>query len=153
MTVVIVSGGQTGVDRAALDVAVALGLDYRGYVPAGGRAEDFPEPPGVLSRYPDLVETAGSDPGERTARNVRDSDATLVLIPDGCTSPGTDRTVEIARQLQKPFLVTDGTDAVTVAAWLRSLAPLVTLNVAGPRRSEWPQGYDTCRALLEAVLR
>jgi hypothetical protein len=149
----LVSGGQSGVDRAALDVAVALGLDYGGHVPAGGWAEDFPEPPGVLAAYPKLVELAGADPDERTVRNVCDSDATLVVTVGGCSSPGTDRTIRAALDLGKPCLVTNGTDVDEVAHWLQSLGGRVRLNVAGPRRSEWPQGYDVCRALLGAVLR
>ena len=83
MEIRIVSGGQTGVDRAALDVAIELGIPYGGWCPRGGWAEDMPAPPGLLSRYPLLRETAGSDPAERTRLNVRDSDATLVLCPGG----------------------------------------------------------------------
>lgn len=153
LIVTVVSGGQTGVDRAALDVAVALGLDYRGHVPAGGRAEDFAEPPGVRAAYPNLVETAADDPAERTVRNVRDSDATLVVTCDDCVSPGTEFTVRAARAAGKPYLVTNGADIEEVDAWLVALGPRVRLNVAGPRRSEWPQGYDVCHALLEAILR
>jgi hypothetical protein len=70
----IVSGGQTGVDRAALDVAVALGMPYCGWCPRGGWAEDMPEPPGVLARYPRLEETPSEDPAQRTRWNVRDSE-------------------------------------------------------------------------------
>src|SRR5262245_24097858 len=89
------SGGQTGVDRAALDSALEHGLEYVGWCPAGGWAEDMPEPPGLLARYPLLTPTSPRDPRQRTAWNVRDSDATLVLLPasravSATTSPGTD---------------------------------------------------------------
>lgn len=151
--VTVWSGGQTGVDRAALDVAVALGLPYGGQVPAGGWAEDFPDPPGLLGTYPHLVETSGTDPDERTVRNVHDSDATLVVASAACASPGTHRTIRAARELGKPCVITDGTDVDAVTSLLRALGPQVRLNVAGPRASEWPQGYDVCRGLLEAVLR
>jgi Circularly permutated YpsA SLOG family len=77
---VIVTGGQTGVDRAALDVAGELGIPYAGFCPRGGWAEDLPEPPGLLSRYPHLRETPLSDPAQRTAWNVRDSNAVLILV-------------------------------------------------------------------------
>ena len=74
---IIVSGGQTGVDRAALDAAIARGIAYGGWCPQGGWAEDCPEPPGVLARYPLLRETPSADPAQRTEWNVRDSDASL----------------------------------------------------------------------------
>lgn len=57
----IVSGGQTGADRAALDVAIELAIDYGGWCPAGGWAEDFPEPPGLLAAYPKLAATTEAD--------------------------------------------------------------------------------------------
>jgi hypothetical protein len=62
----IVSGGQTGVDRAALDVAIELGIPYRGWCPKGGWAEDMLNPPGVLILYPELRETQDADPRQRT---------------------------------------------------------------------------------------
>ncbi len=76
----VVSGGQSGVDRAALDTAVELGLPYGGWCPRGGWAEDLTEPPGLLARYPRLRATPGSEPAQRTRWNVRDSDATLILL-------------------------------------------------------------------------
>src|SRR6185312_7990938 len=75
----IISGGQTGVDRAALDVAIELGIAYGGWCPKGGWAEDMPNPPGLLAVYPSLRETPDADPIQRTHWNVRDSDRLLVL--------------------------------------------------------------------------
>jgi hypothetical protein len=75
----IITGGQSGVDRAALDAAIALGIPYGGWCPKDGWAEDFPHPPGLLARYPRLSETPSADPAERTEWNVRDSDACLIL--------------------------------------------------------------------------
>src|SRR6476661_2929994 len=66
----IVSAGQTGVDRAALDVAIELGIAYRGWCPKGGWAEDRPSPPGVLALYPGLGETPHADPRQRTEWNA-----------------------------------------------------------------------------------
>jgi hypothetical protein len=80
--VLVVSGGQTGVDRAALNAAIAAGVDYGGWCPRGGWAEDHPDPPGLLSPYPGLRETPSPDPAQRTAWNVRDSAATIILRPD-----------------------------------------------------------------------
>ena len=76
----IVSGGQTGVDRAALDVAIGRGIAYGGWCSKGGLAEDMPNPPGLLSRYPGLRETPEADPSQRTEWNVRDTDRLMVLI-------------------------------------------------------------------------
>jgi hypothetical protein len=144
----IVSGGQTGVDRAALDVAEALGLDAGGWCPAGRWAEDGPIPP----RYP-LREARSRDPAQRTAWNVRDSDATLVLTCG--ESPGTSLTIARARAADRPHTVVPlrGDDAVVeeVRLWLRRVAPR-TLNVAGPRESEAPGTYAAARSLLWRVL-
>jgi len=83
----IVSGGQSGVDRAALDLAVKRGIPYRSFVPKGGWAEDFPDPPGVLGRHRAFVETASPDPKVRTEKNERAADATLVIVPGRGAAP------------------------------------------------------------------
>ena len=74
------SGGQTGVDRAALDAAVLTGRPYEGWCPKGGGAEDFLRPPGLLTKYPRLMETPSESPEQRTEWNVRDSAATVVFV-------------------------------------------------------------------------
>jgi hypothetical protein len=137
---VIVSGGQTGVDRAALDFAIEQGIPYRGWCPRGGWAEDMPEAPGLLERYPELCETPSSDPRERTEWNVRDSDATLVFLPfEPDRSPGTQFTLACAKKYGKPVLVTDPYDPASVVKildWLRANPNIRVLNIAGPRESE-----------------
>jgi hypothetical protein len=148
----IVSGGQTGADRAALDAALATGRAYGGWCPAGGAAEDHPDPPGLLAHYPGLLESPTADPAERTRLNVRDSDATLVVRDEVVRSPGTDLTIETARRWGRPCLTTTG-DAEAVAAWLATLGEGLTLNVAGPRASEQPDAYAATRRLLEEILR
>src|ERR1700730_7354242 len=82
------SGGQTGVDRAALDAAVLKGRPYEGWCPKGGWAEDFLRPPGLLTIYPHLMETPSESPEQRTDWNVRDSAANIVFVPDSkyCSS-------------------------------------------------------------------
>jgi hypothetical protein len=75
----VFSGGQTGVDRAALDEAIGRGMEWGGWCPKGGWAEDLTTPPGLLTKYPHLRETPDSHPLERTEWNVRDSDATLII--------------------------------------------------------------------------
>jgi hypothetical protein len=153
----LVSGGQTGADRAALDVAIRLGIPYGGWCPRGGRAEDLPDSPGLLRTYPELVETPTTDSAVRTEWNVRDSDATLLLTdrPESL-SGGTALTRDLAVRLGRPVLVTSTSEVETVRAWLRELReqsglPLV-LNVAGPRESKEPGLYAAASRLLEQVL-
>ena len=150
----LVSGGQTGADRAALDVAIERGLPHGGWCPRGGRAEDLTTPPGLLLVYPRLTEAPSDDPAVRTRWNVRDSDATLVVRRAGVRSPGTDLTVAVAVELDRPHLVTTGEvgKAGEVVDWLLGLGGLLTLNVAGPRESEQPGAYDDTRRLLAEVL-
>lgn len=147
----IVSGGQSGVDRAALDVALALGLPCGGWCPAGRRAEDGPIP----ARYP-LTETASADYAERTRRNVEDSDGTLVLSA-GTLSGGTLLTVQLAGARDKPCLVIDlrrPWQPHDVLDWLDAGA-IGTVNVAGPREGGAPgihrQATDYLHAVLTAI--
>jgi hypothetical protein len=79
-SIAVRSGGQTGVDRAALDFALHHGMSYGGWCPRGGWAEDFPTAPGLLAKYPRLTETPSDLPDQRTGWNVRDSHATLILV-------------------------------------------------------------------------
>ncbi|NDV88208.1 hypothetical protein GTW51_16020 [Aurantimonas aggregata] len=135
----IVSGGQTGVDRAALDVALELGISIGGWVPKGRLAED-----GELSvRYRDLVESDESSSELRTRLNVGSSDSTLVLTTAN-KSKGTELTILTAGNFSKPVCVVnvDKSDvsireaANEIRDWLQIQKPIV-LNVAGPRASEW----------------
>ena len=148
----IVSGGQTGADRAALDAALARGVPVGGWCPAGRWAEDGP----LADRYP-LRETAAADPAERTRLNVRDSDATLVLTPGGPdaggVAGGTALTVETAHALGRPLLVVPPRpDAVGGAvAWLGG-GGVGVLNVAGPRESEAPGLYEAALAFVGTLL-
>ena len=149
----IVSGGQTGVDRAALDAAVAHGLAYGGWCPQGGWAEDLPSPPGLLARYPGLRETPSRDPAERTHWNVRDSDRTLMLVDarGPAASPGTVLTRGLADRYGRPHLVVDldqADAADRIAAWLDGAGHGLALNVAGPRESETPGIYDKALDVL-----
>ncbi|WP_084039966.1 putative molybdenum carrier protein [Demequina sp. NBRC 110053] len=154
----IISGGQTGVDRGALDAAIHAGMIHGGWCPAGGWAEDKPDHPGVLVDYPGLQPTADADPATRTRLNVRDAHATLVLT-GGVESPGTELAVACARDVGRPALVLDDPGPTAervvrdVLTWLDGVGSALILNVAGPRASEWPGGYDASRAVVEAVLR
>jgi hypothetical protein len=143
----ILSGGQTGVDRAALDTALALHLPCGGWCPRGRRAEDGPLP----ARYP-LFETDSPDYPPRTERNVRDADATLILNR-GPLAGGTAYTVRMAETLGKPCLVKDldAADPTAIVTWLRAQR-VNKLNIAGPRESSRPGIYAQASALLQDVL-
>src|SRR5262249_54242221 len=133
----IISGGQTGVDRAALDVALELGINCGGWCPRGRRAGGGPIP----ETYP-LGETPWDGYPQRTEWNVRDSDGTLILT-QGESDRGTALTVQLAEQKKKPFLVIDlesNWDIAAVRAW-GERHQIRTLNVAGPRASSAP-GID-----------
>lgn len=142
------SGGQTGVDRAALDFALARGLPHGGWCPRGRRAED-----GVIPARYRLRETASAAYEERTRRNVRDSDATVIFSPGRALAGGTRLTGEVARALGRPLLhLTAAGAAGRAAARLRAFVRryrVRRLNVAGPRASEAPGLEVFVRAVLE----
>ncbi len=144
----IVSGGQTGVDRAALDAAATCGITTGGWCPKGRRAED-----GVIpERYP-LTETGTRDYAERTVLNVRDADATLILCR-GRLAGGSLFTRDSARSEGRPVHVWSLVDPGGIRetrAWLRSTRPDV-LNVAGPRESGEPGIHGEALAALVALL-
>jgi len=144
----VISGGQTGVDRAALDVARELEVPCGGWCPRGRRAEDGRIP----ESYP-LRETPSASYPERTAWNVRDSDGTLI-ITRGRPRGGTALTVSLARRAGKPVMVANlesGANASEIRAFLLEHRIRV-LNVAGPRESEAPGIHDQAAALLRELL-
>lgn len=134
----IISGGQTGVDRAALDFALKNNIPCGGWCPKGRRAEDGPIP----SRYP-LQETDSKNYAERTRRNVRDSDGTLI-ITRGKPTGGTALTIEFSEALHRPVKVID-LDAETgvedIRQWIESDS-IGVLNIAGPRASQDQHIHD-----------
>jgi hypothetical protein len=147
----LVSGGQTGVDRAALEFGRRAGVPIGGWCPARGWAEDLVEPPGLLAAYPELQPTPSLDPRQRTRWNVRDSEATLILVRRGAASTGTALTIEIAEELGRPHLVADVRDVDAVRAWLSDLPAGTVLNVAGPRESEAPGIHAQTTDLLTGL--
>ncbi len=163
----IISGGQTGVDRAALDVALEFGLPIGGWCPKGRRAEDGR----ISEKYP-LKETDSDDYAVRTEWNVRDSDGTLV-ITRGKPKGGTAFTLGMTRVHKKPYLVIDlchceeplilslskderrrGNPPNTIAqihSWLQ-FYHIRILNIAGPRESNIPGIYTDAKQLLSLLL-
>ncbi len=134
----IISGGQTGVDRAALDAALRLGIECGGWCPLGRWAEDGE----IADLYP-LKETESPDPAERTSLNVSDSDGTLVLADEGLDE-GSMLTVELAQKLGKSCLIFDfqGKGHVSdVRDWIVR-DEVKILNVAGGRESISPGIYE-----------
>lgn len=151
----VISGGQTGVDRAALDIALERGLACGGWCPAGRRAEDGRIP----DRYP-LREAPSSDYEQRTEWNVWDSDGTLA-ITQGPPGGGTAYTLEIAAAVGRPHLVVDleklgGEEAMSEAArrvrrWIAE-HDISILNVAGPRASKHRDIHRAAAEFLRRVL-
>lgn len=147
----IVSGGQTGVDRGALDAALAHDFPSGGWCPSGRQAEDGP----IDTRYP-LVEMAHGGYVERTLQNVLDSDATLV-IHHGTLEGGTGMTVRFCEQHHKPYALIDAATvdaehAVGRVADFVERHGVATLNVAGPRASKWADARAWTRRLVGSLL-
>ena len=157
----IVSGGQTGVDRAALDAGLKCGIAIGGWCPRGRRSEAGPIP----EQYP-LTETVARSYAVRTAWNVRDSDGTLVIVLDEISS-GTKLTLTAAREQGKPSKVvhlrpSDAASLFTtenppndqiqsVVDWLRDRRIRV-LNVAGPRGSSHTDVYSEALEFMSLLL-
>lgn len=143
----IVSGGQTGVDRAALDAAGDSYLPRGGWCPKGRKAEDGP----IDEKYP-LKETDSEKYSVRTKRNVRDSDGTLILS-FGPPAGGTALTVKYVGEMKKPLLLIDLNyvrKPDVIRAWIVDHA-VKTLNIAGPRETNPPSVYQPAYEFLMSV--
>jgi hypothetical protein len=147
----IVSGGQTGVDRGALDAALEVGFPCGGWAPEGRTAEDGP----IHERYP-LRELPGAGYEERTLQNVLNSDGTAILY-SGTLEGGTRQTMVHCVEHGKPFELIDATHTAPREAALKLAAfiernRISVLNVAGPRASKWTGGYQYARSTLRHLL-
>ena len=149
----IVTGGQTGVDRATLDTALSLFLPVRGWCPKGRLAED-----GIIPSVYPLQETTSTEYAVRTEWNVRDSDATLILAYNEPLAGGTKLTQELAQRYGRPTLVLNALsfgkkDLARFQEWIGT-NHIRILNVAGPRESAKPGTiYGHARDVLKQLLR
>ena len=148
----IISGGQTGVDRGALDAALETGIKCGGTCPAGRKAED-----GIIPDIYPLTELASNVNSDRTRQNVSDSDATLI-IHFGQLEGGTAFTQQCCISEAKPYLVIDATrqeQAVLVQQIMNFIKQnkIEVLNVAGPRASKVPVAQKITNQLLTSVLK
>ena len=147
----IISGGQTGVDRAALNVALKFGTECGGWCPAG-RLDEFGEIP---DHYP-VQELRAGGFTERTFENVKDSDGT-VIIYFGELRGGTEQTLRFCLELCRPHQLIDASIFATEGAakliddFVRK-TEIGILNIAGPRQSEWPEGYAYASRVLDIFL-
>jgi hypothetical protein len=146
----IITGGQTGIDRAALDYCLEKHRPCGGWCPEGRMAEDGP----ISLMYP-VKELAGAGYEQRTFANVRDSDATAIFYP-GALNGGTLKSYEFVKKEGNPFLLLDMLHLKPEGASLHLLEfvdryrPGI-LNISGPRESECPMGYDFCYEVLQQV--
>ena len=147
----IISGGQTGADQAALDVAIDFSIPHGGWISKGRKTEKGKLP----DRY-HLTETNTMDDAQRTELNVVDSDATL-LFSHGVLQGGSALTRDLAKKHNKPCLHMD-LDEINeykvveiIRAWLRA-REVGVLNIAGPCSSEDPRIYDNVKRILKSLL-
>jgi hypothetical protein len=148
----IISGGRTGVDRAALEWAMANGIPHGGWCPKGRKAED-----GVIPPRFHLKETGSENYSMRTRRNIRDSGGTVIFSGGLELEGGTKKTAEFAKDIGKPLLHLVSSLGVAEAA-TRLVAfvkehGIVVLNVAGPRASKEPDTGNFVQAVLSQVLK
>ena len=147
----ILSGAQTGADRAALDFAINNDIPHGGWVPKGRKAED-----GIIPEHYNVIESSSDEYSRRTELNVKDSDGTLILS-HGALTGGSALTEKLARKHGKPFLHIDLSRkpefqaTVDITHWLGA-NHIEILNIAGPRASKDPKIYEATTGILEAVL-
>jgi len=148
----IVSGGETGIDRAALDAALAAGFPCGGWAPGDRMAEDglIPE------RYPLMVLPRG-EYRQRTRLNVVDSDGTAIIHYESLAG-GTRLTRNLCALLKRPYVLLDARklspdDAVAAVVEFIDKHDIRILNVAGPRASKWPEGYAFALGVVGGVIR
>lgn len=154
---IVMSGGQSGVDRAALDAAIACGIPYYGYVPHSGKCEDLPDGE-LLSKYPMLTPVGSDDYRMRTRLNVLYSDTTIIITANGqLNSAGSRLTASYCDTDRRPYAILTPDDADGISETLRyalrspGLGGHVRVNFAGNRESKHPGIYQTTYTTLTKV--
>lgn len=150
----ICSGGQTGADRGGLDAAIAHNVEICGWCPKDGLAEDFTCAPGIKALYPELHEEESLSYVLRTAHNVEDSHATLIVAPLGLIpKSGTEMTAQFAKRFKRPYKVISGMKEIDeTVSWIKSIGCGLTLNIAGPRESKSTGVYQETYKVVSALL-
>ena len=147
----IISGGQTGVDRGALDACIKHKFNCGGWCPKGRKAED-----GVIPEQYPLIETPDLNHESRTHKNVSNAYGTLIISP-GYLNGGTFYTFHVARVLKKPNLIISPDESeilslvTNIVSWINKNS-IQVLNVAGPRKSEWQAGYNLSYQIISALI-
>lgn len=152
MIKVIVSGGQTGTDRAALDVAIELNIAHRGWCPKGRIAED-----GIIPEKYHLQETETGDYSERTKLNIRDTEGTIIFVPSTPikVTDGTMLTIKEVYERKKPHLIIDVSQNKNINNLMEKWVAknnIKILNVAGSRESQHPSIYEEVKEILRQAL-
>jgi len=146
----VISGGQTGADRAGIDAAIEMGISYGGWLPKGRKAEDGTVP----GKYSFMQEMTRGGYPKRTEQNIIDSDGT-VIFSHGKLSTGSALTVNLAKKHQRPWLYIDlslrRNQIISVQDWLIDY-DIQVLNVAGSRESKHPGIHDQVKDILIQVL-
>ena len=152
---IVVSGGQTGVDQAAFDAALKLGIQIQGIAPHGYACKSGTIP----DRYLRYMTACSGGYSQRTKRNVESSDLTVVLTM-GISSPGTNLTIKLCKQLEKDHVVVRDAANDFVAARLihsclheNSMAPIVFVNFAGPGADRLVDCHKLAQARIETILK
>lgn len=149
----IVSGGQTGVDRAALDAAIRNNIPHGGWCPKGRLAENNT----TIPEFYDLIETVESDVSIRTKLNIRDSSGTLILIPKWPNEikDGTILTIDEAKIQKKPYYIVNlsaENNYHDIYSWIKE-NKISILNIAGPRESSSKGIYDKTFKFLDFLIK
>jgi hypothetical protein len=147
----IITGGQTGVDRGALDACLEIGFPTGGWCPKNRRAED-----GIIPEKYDLQETAQKEYKFRTEKNVRNAEGTVIISPSNLTG-GTLLTKELCHKFNKPYLIIQAeknsiNNKVSKIISFLEQKKIITLNIAGPRLSEWNNSYQISKQIITSLL-
>ena len=149
----IISGGQTGVDSAALDWAITNGVPHGGYCPKGRKSED-----GVIPLKYNLVETSTDKYPQRTEFNVKAAKMTLIIVPyEGYKSRGCALTEKLCIKWNVPYWVIPAdqelslADRGRIAGAYPGRTNYEVYNVAGPRLSNWPEATLWTHRMLDKL--